>query len=112
MAGNPYDKAHELARAIRESQVYLDYLEAKRSVEVSSEYKEKLYAVREKQIKVNQAHLIGNEPSSELVQELAMEFAKLNQYREIAAFFETEARFLKMFNELTGNHPKSTAAGP
>jgi len=29
-----------------------------------------------------------------------MEFAKLNQYREIAAFFETEARFLKMFNEL------------
>lgn len=100
MAGNPYDKAHELARAIRESQVYLDYLKAKRSVEVSSEYKEKIYAIREKQMEVNQAHLTGNEPSSELVQELAMEFAKLNQYPEIAVFFESEARFLKMFNEL------------
>lgn len=100
MAANPYDKAHELARAIRDSEVYLNYLEAKRSVERSSDYKGKIYSIREKQMEVNRAQFMGDEPSPEMVQELALEFAKLNQHEEIAVFFETEARFLKMFNEI------------
>ena len=38
---NPYDKAHELARAIKESDIFRNYMEAKEQIDKKPEYKEK-----------------------------------------------------------------------
>ena len=97
---NPYDKANELARAIKDSEIFGRYIEAKGQIEKKPEYKEKVFQLREKQIEINRAQVLGEEPAAELIQNLTLDFAKLNQHREIANFFEAEARFIQMFNDV------------
>ncbi len=97
---NPYDKAHELARAIKDSDIFRSYMAARDEIEAIPEYKEKIFQLREKQMEINRAQVLGQEPSSHLMQELTLEFAKLNQQKEIASFFEAEARFIQMFNDV------------
>ena len=97
---NPYDKAHELARAIKESDIFRSYIAAKNELEEKPEYKEKIYKLREKQIEINRAQVLGEEPAPQLMQELTLEFAKLNQKKEIASFFEAEGKFMQMFNDV------------
>ena len=97
---NPYDKAHELARAIKESDIFRNYMKAKEQIDKKPEYKEKILQIREKQMEINRAQVLGEELAAGLIQNLTLEFAKLNQYREIASFFEAEARFIQMFNDV------------
>ncbi len=97
---NPYDRAHELARAIRDSDIFRGYIAAKNEVEEKADYKEKIFKLREKQMEINRAQVFGEEPAPALMQELTLEFAKLNQQKEIASFFEAEARFIQMFNDI------------
>ncbi len=100
VGSNPYDRAHELARAIKDSDVFRGYIAAKNEMEEKPEYKEKIFRLREKQIEINRAQVLGEEPAPALMQELTLEFAKLNQHKEIASFFEAEARFVQMFNDV------------
>ena len=51
-------------------------------------------------MEINRAQVLGEELAAGLIQNLTLEFAKLNQYREIASFFEAEARFIQMFNDV------------
>lgn len=97
---NPYDKAHELARAIKDSEIFRSYIEAKGQIEKNPEYKERILQIREKQMEINRAQVLGEEPAAGLIQNLTLEFAKLNQHREIASFFEAEARFIQMFDDV------------
>jgi len=97
---DPYNKAHELARAIKDSDVFHGYIAAKNEVEKNSEDKEKIQSIRKKQMEINRAQVFGEEPTPEHIQELALEFAKLNQKQEIASFFEAEAGFMQMFNDV------------
>lgn len=97
---NPYDKAHELAHAIIGNQVYLDYLAAKKTIDKNPEYKEMVIAFRTRQIEMNRAQALGEEISKDTINEITLEFAKLNQIQEIATFMESEGRFIQMFNDL------------
>jgi cell fate (sporulation/competence/biofilm development) regulator YlbF (YheA/YmcA/DUF963 family) len=97
---NPYDKAHELARAIKESDTFRRYIEAKYQVEQIPEYKEQIYQLREKQMEINRAQVLGQDPAPALIQGLTLEFAQLSQKKEIADFFAAEARFIEMFNDV------------
>lgn len=96
---NPYDAAHDLARAIKNSDIFQDYVQAKKQVEQNPKFSEIVYAIRDKQMMVNRSQILG-EKNPEVVQELALEFAKANQHQEIARFFEAEGKFVQMFNDL------------
>ncbi len=97
---NPYDKAYELARAITDSDVYLDYIAAKERIEKHPEYKEKIYNLRNRQMELNKLKLLGEEMAGDSVNEITLEFAKLNQINEIAEFFNAEGCFIQLFNDL------------
>ncbi len=97
---NPYDKARELADAIKDSEIFRNYMEAKYQIEKKPEYKEKILQLREKQAEINRARVLGEEPAPALMQSLTLEFAKLNQHREIASFLEAEVGFIQMFNDV------------
>jgi len=97
---NPYDKAHELVRAIQESDIYHDYIKAKHLVEEKPEYKEKILNFREKQMKLNHAQVFGEEVAEETIKEISLEYAKLNQVEEIARFMNAESQFIQMFNDI------------
>jgi len=108
---NPYDKAHELARVITTSDVYLDYVAAKEEIEKNPEYKEKIYNIRSRQMELNKLQLLGEELPKDSVNEITLEFDKLNQINEIAEFFNAEGRFIQLFNDLQEIIQKAVAKG-
>jgi len=97
---NPYDKAHELARAIRDSESYQRYVMAQRNLEQNIEALERIRQFRSLQMEVNQAHLLGQTLANEKVSQVAQEYAKLNQDKLIAEFFTTESKFIEMFTDI------------
>ncbi len=97
---NPYDKAHELARAITDSEVYKRYVAAKLAVEQKPEYQEKILQIRNQQMMFNRAQMMGQEVDNDSVLELSQMFAKANQIKEMAEFFNAEGAFIQMFNDM------------
>ncbi len=97
---NPYDKAHELARAVTGSEIYKRYVAAKLAIEKNPEYQEKILKIRDQQMEFNRAQMLGQEVNSDSVLELSQMFAKANQIKEIAEFFNAEGAFIQMFNDM------------
>jgi cell fate (sporulation/competence/biofilm development) regulator YlbF (YheA/YmcA/DUF963 family) len=97
---NPYDKAHELARAVTGSEIYKRYVAAKLAIEKNPEYQEKILKIRNQQMEFNRAQMLGQEVNSDSVLELSQMFAKANQIEEIAEFFNAEGAFIQLFNDM------------
>ena len=87
MFSNPYDTAHELARSITKSEIFKNYLQAKQVLDQKPDLRDKVLAFRNQQMEVNRAQISGEEIDGEKIKELSLEFAKLNQNKDIAAFF-------------------------
>ncbi len=97
---NPYDKSHELARAIRESEIYQRYVAAQRKLDQNLEAKEKIRNFRTLQMEVNQAHIMGQAVADDKVAQVTLEYAKINQEELIAEFFNAEGLFIQMFTDI------------
>lgn len=97
---NPYDKAHELASSIVAHDIYQNYLQAKNLVEAVPELKQQIMSLRGLQMEVNKAQVLGEEVSDDMIKEITLEFARLNQYPEAASFFQAESAFIRLFNDL------------
>ena len=97
---NPYDKAHELARAIKDSETYQRYVLAQKQFEQDPEAKEKIRQFRTQQMEVNQAQILGQTLDDNKVTQLTVEYAKLNMNKLIAAFFNAEGQFVQMFTDI------------
>lgn len=95
-----YNIAHQLAEAIKESRVFNDYIKVQKLIEERPELKVRIRAFREKQTKTNNKQFAGEEIPADLIKEISLEFAKLNINKEAADFFQAEADFIKMFNEV------------
>lgn len=100
MSANPYDNAHELSRSILKSEEFKNYLQAKNDLDQKPDSRDKVLEFRNRQMVVNRAQITGEEIDGEQIRELSLEFAKLNQDKDIAAFFNAEAEFIKMFNDI------------
>lgn len=100
MSDNPYDRAHELARAIKDSETYQQYLQAQKELEKYPEAKEKIIRFRTLQMEINQAHILGQTPDNEKVQQATVEYAKLNREKHIADFLKAEGMFMQMFQDI------------
>ena len=108
---NPYDKAHDLTHAITASEVYRKYVAAKTEVEKNPEHKEKILAIRNQQMEVNRAQMLGEEANSDTIFELSQQFAKANQIKEIADFFNAESNFIQMFSDIQEIIQKGIGSG-
>jgi len=97
---NPYDLAHELARAIKDSETYQRYLNAQKELEKNPEAKEKVIQFRALQMEVNQAQILGQNVPEEKVQQLTIEYAKLNREHPIADYLNAEGMFMQMFTDI------------
>jgi cell fate (sporulation/competence/biofilm development) regulator YlbF (YheA/YmcA/DUF963 family) len=97
---NPYDKAHELARAMRDSESYQRYVAAQKSLDQNIAAKERILQFRGLQMEVNQAHILGHALADDKVTQVTLEYAKLNQDKLIAEFFKAEGKFIEMFTDI------------
>jgi cell fate (sporulation/competence/biofilm development) regulator YlbF (YheA/YmcA/DUF963 family) len=97
---NPYDKAHELARSITDSQIFQDYVIAKKAPDENLELKEKVLKLREMQMEMNKAQILGEDFPGEKVKEVTLEFARLNQEKAAQQYFIIESKFVQMFTDV------------
>ncbi|MDD4801730.1 MAG: YlbF family regulator [Syntrophomonas sp.] len=108
---NPYDKAHELAQAIRDSDVFKHYLAAQKELEENPEAVEKVRLFHLLRMEANQARVLGQEQEENKVTEMTLEFAKLSQDKAIADYFNAEGSFVQMFSEIQEIIQKSMENG-
>ncbi len=100
VVSNPYDKAHELARSIQESQVFQRYLAAQRVVDQNPDHKDKILRMRGKQMELNRAQILGQGLPPDIMSELSQQLAEMRQYPEMNEFLEAETHFFNLFQDI------------
>ncbi len=100
MNDNPYDITHELVRALKANDAYQRLVEAQKRLNSDPEAKKRLTLFRNMQMEVNQAEMLGQPVADQQVQQVALEYAKLNRNKLIAALFEAEAAFIQLFSDI------------
>ena len=90
---NPYDKCHELARAIRESKEYKEYKEIKEQVKAEPSLKEKIEEFEKIRYEEQVLALQGEKQSDEKMKKLQELYQILVQNEKVKDYFDKEVRF-------------------
>ena len=99
---NAYDKAHELAAAIKASSEYIDYLAAKEKASQNSELVEALNDYQEKQFDLQRKQLIGEEIGPDMMAQMQNLYSLLARDPVAAEYLQAQIRFSLMANDVYG----------
>lgn len=100
MTINPYDKAHEFARAVRDSEAFQRYAAANRSLQADEEATQQMMSFRQLQLEVNQAQMLGEEVSETQSTHLNLTYKKIMENPLISEFMTAENGFVRLFSDL------------
>lgn len=89
---NVIDKAHELARAIKESSEVTDIASAMKVIEADPESKRMLDDFRQSQVELQQRMMSGDMPAQEEMEKMEKLFEVLNLNLAIRRLFDAERR--------------------
>lgn len=90
---NPYDKCHELARAIRESKEYIEYKEVKEEVSKVPDLKSKIDEFEKIRYEEQLLALQGEKQNEEKMKKLQELYTILAQNEKVKDYFDKEVRF-------------------
>ncbi len=97
---NPYDKVHELVRAIKESREVKEYLALKEELYADVKNKEMIKDFREKQVEVQSLLMQGKEAEPEKMEKLQSLYQILANNAKIKEFFDKEVQFDVMLSDI------------
>ena len=97
---NVYDKSHELARALRESQEYRNYHKIKKSVFSNEKSKSMIKDFKKKQLELQSEQLAGKEPEKEKLEQLQQLYNILVANPDVGKYFKYEFDFDRMISEV------------
>lgn len=97
---NPYDKVHELVRAIKESREVKEYLALKEELFANVKNKEMIKDFREKQVEVQTLLMQGKEADAEKMEKLQSLYQILASNPKIKEFFDKEVQFDVMLSDV------------
>lgn len=89
---NIYDKAHDLAKSMKESKEVQEITAAIKLIEADPESKQMLDSFRERQIEVQQRIMAGDMPSQEEMEKMEKLFEVLSLNLNIRRLFDAERR--------------------
>lgn len=89
---NIYDKAHDLAKALKESEEVTEISSAMSMIETDPEGKKMLEDFRERQMELQQRMMSGDMPSPEEMEKMEKTFDVLTLNLNIRRLFEAERR--------------------
>jgi cell fate (sporulation/competence/biofilm development) regulator YlbF (YheA/YmcA/DUF963 family) len=95
-----YDKAHELARELKESDEYKEYQKAKQAILQSDTALSILKEYRKKQLEYEMSLLAGTEPDPKKKEELDKISEIVNMHGAVKRFLEAEQRVLVMMTDV------------
>ncbi|RXZ84669.1 YlbF family regulator [Paenibacillaceae bacterium] len=97
---NVYDKAYELAKAMRESQESTDLKAARQAVEADSDAKRLMDDFRERQTGFQQMMMAGEEPTDSEMETMNTLYEELSLNPVINQLFEAERRLAVVFDDV------------
>ncbi|MNZ95214.1 hypothetical protein D3C78_1143490 [compost metagenome] len=89
---NIYDKAHELASALKESTEVIEITEAMKLIDEDQSSKEMLDHFRMKQNEMQQRMMSGQMPDQDEMEKMEKQFELLNQNPNLVRLFDAERR--------------------
>ena len=99
---NVYDEAHNLARAIKESQEFKNFDNIRKEVEKDETTAEMLKDLQAKQVEIQAAQMTGQEPSADTISQLQSLSAMIATKPLAAQYVQAEAAFSIMVNDVFG----------
>ena len=97
---NVYDQAHKLARAIKSSEEYKNYLEKRKAVYSNEKHKEMIEDFKNKILEVQMEQLSGKEIDQEKIEKLNKLEDVLMLNPSIKDFFTAELRFSQLVQDI------------
>lgn len=97
---NPYDAAHILAKALRESPEFKEYGEAQKLLANDSAAREMLLDFRKEQFRLQKQKLSGLEVAPEQLEKLDKLYEVLSLNLTVKRFLDAEFRFSKLIGDI------------
>ncbi|MGB4442874.1 MAG: YlbF family regulator [Dethiobacteria bacterium] len=97
---NPYDAAHILAKALKESPEFKGYSEAQKLLANDSAACEMLLDFRKEQFRLEKQKLSGLEVAPEQIEKLEKLFEVLNLNLTVKRFLDAEFRFSRLIEDI------------
>ncbi|WP_096188201.1 YlbF family regulator [Evansella halocellulosilytica] len=97
---NPYDKAHELASVLKESEEFTTLRDLHNEVNNDEVAKRMLDNFRKVQIELQQKQMQGAQITEEEIQEAQKQFEVVQQHETISKLMEQEQRMSQLVGEL------------
>ena len=90
---NPYDKCHELAKAIKESREYTEYKQIKEEIQAVPDLKGKIEEFEKIRYEEQVLALQGEKQNEEKMKKLQELYTILVQNEKVKDYFDKEVRF-------------------
>lgn len=97
---NPYDKVHELVRAIKESEEVKQYMKIKEELYQDDKNKEMIKNFRDMQAEVQSLLMQGQEADNEKMEKLQNLYQILVSNPSVKEFFDKEVQFDVMLSDI------------
>ncbi|MFX3631273.1 MAG: YlbF family regulator [Candidatus Pristimantibacillus sp.] len=97
---NVYDKAYELAKALKESAEAVQLKEVKQAAEADPEAKRMLENFRERQSEIQHKMMAGEEPSAQEMEDMNKLYEVITLNPLIGRLMEAERRFSIVFEDV------------
>lgn len=97
---NVYDEAHSLAKAIKESNEYIEFDKVRKEVDSDKEVSEMIAEMQKLQLELQAAQISGTEPNQDVMNRLQSLSTMMATKPLAAKFLQTEAAFSVMMNDV------------
>ncbi len=98
---NVYDSAHSLSKAIKESEVYKDYTDAKKNLEADKSLNESFLDFKKREADLRVSILSGKEPDENEIETLNKLFGVLSKDPLCSEYFSAEGRYRQLLDDLS-----------
>lgn len=99
---NVYDQAHNLSRAIKESEEYKQYIEQKKIIDANPQLKEMIDDFQQKQVAVQAAQMTGQQVSPEDMANVQQILSIIMSDPVAANYIQCQMRFALMMQDVFG----------
>ena len=97
---NVYDEAHSLAKAIKESNEFIEFDKVRKEVENDKEVSEMIAEMQKLQLELQTAQISGTEPNADLMNRIQSLSTMMATKPLAAKFMQSEAAFSIMMNDV------------
>lgn len=97
---NVYDKAHELARALKNTPEVVEFKSAAEKINSNQNNKKMVEDFRKKQMELYSMQLKGIEPSKEQIETINNLFSIISLNTDVRAYLEAEVKFSRLWEDI------------